>query len=84
MQHVRFEHRQDASASAECLSDALWAHCDYKVIAKVEVDWAGWVERYYDGGSLVGAVLYNPDGAPMRAQYSGSLDVPSWFSLSSN
>ena len=84
MRHVSFEHREDAGASAEWLSDALWVHCDYKVVAKVSGDSAGWVERYYDGGSLIGAVLYSPDGAPMRAQVSASLKFPRRFSFSSN
>lgn len=84
MRHVSFEHREDAGASAESLCEALWAYCEYKVVAKVKGDEVGWVDRYHAGGSLIGAVAYSPDGAPIRAQYSGSLDVPSSFSLSSN
>jgi hypothetical protein len=84
MQHVSFEHREDRHASGDCLRDALWKYCAYAVVAKVKGDTLGWVERYYDGGVLVGAISYSPDGAPIRAQFSDSLQVPNRVFSSSN
>ena len=84
MQHVSFEHREDPEASVEWLRDALWKYCAYAVVAKMKGDTSGWVERYYDGGVLIGAILYSSEGAPIRAQFSNSLRVPSRVFSSSN